>query len=389
MPTELRLPALEIRQSPRRILYSFAVDGKLLPTFATVSRIRREQHGNLHGYQRPEVLSHIGEIRRYLESADPMIPNAIIIAFDGRVRFESDDIQPINAGYSRVGILVIPLDDSLPDENKPGWIVDGQQRTAAIREAQIERFPVCVTAFITEDDREQKEQFILVNSTKPLPKGLIYELLPATESRLPSFLLRRRFPAYLLERLNYDEDSPFFELIQTPTNPNGMVKDNSILKMLEQSLNEGALHAYRDPSTGRGDIDAMLQLLKSFWAAVRYVFAGAWGVPPRRSRLMHGAGIISMGLVMDAILDRYPHGHIPTELQLRSDLLPLRDVCHWTSGYWDIGPGLSRKWNEIQNTPKDILLLSNFLLSRYKQLVWDQRTKLAEIATRVGFGPGA
>ena len=54
---------------------------------------------------------------------------------------------------------------------KPGLIVDGQQRAAAIREARIDSFPICATAFIANDDREQREQFILVNSTKPLPKG--------------------------------------------------------------------------------------------------------------------------------------------------------------------------------------------------------------------------
>lgn len=388
MATELRLPALEIRQGPRRVLYSFAVDGKLLPTFATVSRIRRGEEGYLRGYQRPEVLSHISEIRRYLESSDPMIPNAIVIAFDDRVRFELADLQPFGPGYSRLGTLVIPIDEMLADEDKPGWIVDGQQRTAAIREAQIERFPISVTAFITSDDREQKEQFIFVNSTKPLPKGLIYELLPSTESKLPSFLQRRRFPAYLAERLNYDENSPFRELIQMPTNPNGLVKDNSILKMLENSLTEGALHQYRDASTGAGDVDRMLEILKNYWAAVRYVFADAWGMPPRRSRLMHGAGIVGMGLVMDAIVDGFPKGHIPTELQFRNELQPLSEVCHWTSGHWDFGPGLSRKWNEIQNISNDTLLLSKFLLGKYKQLVWDPKTK-ADLAARVGFRTGA
>jgi hypothetical protein len=34
------------------------------------------------------VLSHISEIRDYLESDNPMIPNAIVVAFDRRVRFE-------------------------------------------------------------------------------------------------------------------------------------------------------------------------------------------------------------------------------------------------------------------------------------------------------------
>src|SRR6266511_3981851 len=84
----LHVPALQIRQGPKRTLYSFAVDGKQLPRFAAISRIHRDDSAQIQGYQRPEVLSHIAAIRRYLESEDPMIPNALVVAFDSRVRFE-------------------------------------------------------------------------------------------------------------------------------------------------------------------------------------------------------------------------------------------------------------------------------------------------------------
>jgi DGQHR domain-containing protein len=380
-PTELRLPALEIRQGPNRLLYSFAVDGKRLSDFATISRVHREDGGELQGYQRPEVRSHIAEIRAYLESDDPMIPNAIVIAFDPRVRFETSDVQPLGPGFSRLGTLIIPVDLSLPPEDQPGWIVDGQQRAAAIREAEVEQFPICVTAFITADDQEQKEQFILVNSTKPLPKGLIYELLPATESRLPAPLQRRRFPALLLDRLNRDVDSPFHRLIQTPTNPAGLVKDNSILKMLEHSLEHGALNWFRDPRTGRGEVEPMLKLLKRYWAAVAEVFPEAWRQKPVHSRLMHGAGMVGMGLVMDAIFERF--GDVPSADEFRADLEPLAEVCCWTRTdlRWALAPDDHRKWNEIQNTPNDIDLLSNFLLTQYQKRVWtrNRRTRLANV----------
>lgn len=366
----LRLPALEIRQGPDRVLYSFAVDGKILPEFATISRIRRDSESDIRGYQRPEVLSHIAEIRAYLESDRPMIPNSIVVAFDARVRFEASDVQPLGSGYSRVGTIVIPVGGDGASEDKPGWIVDGQQRSAAIREARIDKFPICVTAFVATDGHEQKEQFILVNSTKPLPKGLIYELLPGTESRLPSPLQRKRFPAYLLERLNFETHSPFEELIQTPTNPEGIIKDNSILKMVEHSLNEGALHRFRDPRTGDGNAEAMLELLKAYWMAVKIVFEDAWGVSPRQSRLMHGAGIVSMGFVMDAIAERYLDERVPTAADFHADLLPLQGVCRWTSGVWDFGPGQQRRWNEVQNTSKDIQLLTDYLLTQYRERVW-------------------
>lgn len=375
---ELRIPAIEVRQSPGRVLYTFGVDGKLIDRFAAITRVHREA-GVLGGYQRPEVLSHISEIRNYLESESPMIPNALVIAFDHSVRFEAGGGGGGGA-YAHAGMLVIPMRDDVEDEEKPGFVVDGQQRLAAIREAALEHFPICVTAFITSGVREQIEQFILVNSTKPLPKGLIYELLPGTQTALPSLLRRRRFPAQLLERLNGDEDSPLRGLIQTPTNPAGLVKDNSILKMLENSLSDGVLYRFRSSSSDDGDAEAMLRVLKAFWGAVADRFPDAWAVPPKRSRLMHGAGIVSMGFVMDAIADRRRANGIPDREMFGADLEPLRSVCRWCEGYWELGPGRQRRWNEVQNTSKDIAVLSNFLLHHYKRLVWDGQGEEAPVA---------
>ncbi|MEQ1886567.1 MAG: DGQHR domain-containing protein DpdB [Bryobacteraceae bacterium] len=368
-PTELRLPALEIAQGPR-VFYSFAVDGKLLPKFATVSRIRRNGNNLLAGYQRPEVLSHIAEIRNYLESADPLLPNAVVIAFDDRVKFLPSGETP--APYSRWGTLVVPMEPDAKDEDKAGLIVDGQQRIAAIRDARIGSFPICATAFIANDEREQREQFILVNSTKPLPKGLIYELLPTTEMKLPPLLQRRRFPAQLLAQMNADESSPLRGRIRTPTTPSGVVQDNSVLKMLENSLSDGVLYRFRDPATNSSDAGAMLKVLNAFWSAAAAVFPNAWGLPPVRSRLMHGAGIVSMGFLMDAIAERHRDLGMPAEAQFREDLEPLKDVCRWTDGYWDFGPGVKRKWNEVQNTPKDVQMLANYLMVQYKALVWSR-----------------
>jgi hypothetical protein len=85
---------------------------------------------------------------------------------------------------------------------------------------------------------------------------------------------------------------------------------------------------------------------------------------------MHGAGIISLGFLMDAIADRHRKLPIVPADVFAADLQPLRDECRWTDGYWDFGPGAQRKWNEIQNTTRDIQVLSNHLMVRYKTLVW-------------------
>src|SRR5207248_1279239 len=161
-----------------------------------------------------------------------------------------------------IGHLQIPLVGDA--EEKPGWLVDGQQRSAALRDASLKSFPVPVVSFITADVCEQRSQFILVNNTKPLPSGLINEMLQATEGEQPAIHLRRRYPAVLLEELNFHPESPLRGLIRTPTMVTGVIKDTSVLKMLEVSITDGALYRFRDPATGGGDREAMLELLFDF-----------------------------------------------------------------------------------------------------------------------------
>lgn len=123
-PPVLRLPALKLQQTSHRELFAFAVDGRMLSRVAAVSRVKRDDDRSLEGYQRPEVLSHIGEIREYLESEDPMLPNAVVVAFDHTVRFEpmAQDAPERSAG--QFGHLVVEMPETDLDR-KPGWIVDG------------------------------------------------------------------------------------------------------------------------------------------------------------------------------------------------------------------------------------------------------------------------
>jgi DGQHR domain-containing protein len=192
MNATLNVPALEVRQG-RHTLYCFAVDGRHLHQFAAVSRLKRAEAGSLLGYQRPEILHHVRQIREYLESPGALLPNAVVVAFNRRVRF-----VPSGRGTagSRPGTLVIPLGGQ--DSDKVGWLVDGQQRAAALREAAVGPFPVCVVGFVARSAAQQREQFLLVNATKPLPRGLLYELLPRTDTLLPSALRKYRFPTALL-----------------------------------------------------------------------------------------------------------------------------------------------------------------------------------------------
>lgn len=357
---EIKVPAIEVRQGERSI-YCFAIDGKHLLDFTAVSRVRRTHQGQLDGYQRPEVMSHIRAIRRYIESPEALLPNAVVLAFDDRVRFVPARRRS-SVDYSIMGELVIPVDETLDDTEKPALLVDGQQRVAAIRDADVAEFPVAAVAFIASGADEQRSQFILVNNTKPLPKGLIHELLPDASGYLPPKYARRQLPAQVMTRLNLDADSPFRGAIATPTSPDGYIKDNSVLRMIENSLYDGALYQYRDPSDGSGDIEQMVLHLKIFWSLVAATWPIEWKLIPRKSRLTHGVGIQALGYVMDALTE----GHIADDLpstRIDNTLVALCEITAWSSGTWNLAPDDQRRWNGLQNTPNDIKLLTNVLLS--------------------------
>lgn len=363
---ELRLPALRIRQGAQ-FIYTFGVDGKRIHDFATVSRVHRNDI-TLQGYQRPEVLSHIRAIRRYLESDGAMLPNAVVVAFDESVSFVESGASS-SVEYVCAGELVIPIDESLPEDQKPAWLVDGQQRSAAIRDADLAEFGIAAVGFIARGEAEQRSQFILVNNTKPLPKGLIHELLPDTMGHLPTAYARKQLPAEVLARLNFGDraaGAPFAGRISTPTMADGYIKDNSVLKMIENSLYDGALYQYRDPEDGSGDVDQMVLHLNYFWTIVQVAFPIAWELPPAKSRLTHGAGVQAMGYVMDALTDGVPTAEF-AGMNLEATIARLGEHCAWTNGTWDFGEEQVRRWNGIQNTPNDVKVLTSHLLRALKR----------------------
>jgi DGQHR domain-containing protein len=355
----LRLPALQLVQGGRRVV-SFAVDGPQLHTFAAVSRVHRDTDQELRGYQRPEALAHIRGIRRYLERHGAMLPNAIVVAFDQRVRFEPL-LVPSPVDYAVPGELVIPVDSDQPEHERPAWIVDGQQRAAALRDASLTGpFAVAVVGFTAESEEEQRSQFLLVNNTKPLPAGLVNELLPGVDATLPPAMAARRLPAAVVARLNTASHA-FAGRIRTTTCPDGYITGTAVLRMIRNSLTDGALYQYRDPATGMGDLDAITAHLDAFWSAVAEVWADQWELPPRKSRLTHGAGIQALGFVMDHITEDTPAAGIDRD-RLRVQLNTLAAYCAWTAGRTWVIDEERRRWDGIQNTPQDVHLLKEHLV---------------------------
>ena len=105
-----------------------------------------------------------------------------------------------------------------------------------------------MSAIICEDEEELRKQFILINNTKPLPKELIYELLPSVEG-LPSRLSSRALGSHITTKLNYlqsedDSITPIFGEIRQHTNPSGSISSTAVQKIVMNSRSHGALREF-------------------------------------------------------------------------------------------------------------------------------------------------
>jgi DGQHR domain-containing protein len=362
--------ALRTKQGPF-LVYSFFIPGVDITRIAEISRVERDEDDVLRGFQRREIRQHVRSIVQYLNQGKVLFPNAMTLAFSSEVKFtQSRGPKPDGlVNVAEAGTLTIPIRD---EGDRVGWIVDGQQRSLALAQSRNHGLPVPVVAFVADDLQIQREQFILMNKARPLPTRLINELLPETGSiLLPKDLASRKIPSELCNLLSRDSRSPFAGLIARLSDdkkkPSAVITDTAIVRMIRNSFHSplGALAPFKAAGNERADLKAMFQILCNYWGAVKAVFPQAWGLPPTKSRLMHSAGIESMGILMDKVLARHA-GKRNEQQAIKSDLTKLAPRCAWTSGTWDV---LGLQWNEIQNTPKHIRALSDTLVRLYSSTV--------------------
>ena len=358
--------ALHTTQGAGLDVYAFFIQGGDIVRVADISRIERDATDTLKGFQRPEIRQHVKGIVDYLNQGQVLFPNAIILAMSPDVKFAaSRGSRPEgDARVSESGTLTLPIYD---EGQRVAWIVDGQQRSIALSQAQHKDLAVPVIGFVSDNLSVQREQFILVNKAKPLPTRLINELLPETAAIvLPRDLVARKVPAELVNLLNQDPASPFHRIVKRASDrasSAAVVTDTALVSVIKNSLSSplGALAPFKPVGReGSGDVAGMYRILITYWTAVKVVFADSWGKDPKHSRLMHSAGLLAMGLLMDAIYARVaPDADVAT---VQREIEKVAPACRWTKGTWET---LGLAWNEIQNTPPHVKKLQDALVRAY------------------------
>jgi DGQHR domain-containing protein len=342
---KLTFSAIKAEQSPQHTVFSFAASAAQVFEMARIERAGRSDAGVLSGFQRPQIAAHIHEIRDYLEREDAVLPNSVVLAFTDKVKIQA----------SNGNIITVEIDI---ENGPPGLIVDGQQRLSALAPLTEKRFQVFVSAILCQSEEELRRQFILINNTRPLPKELIYELLPGI-SELPERMSSRSMASALTQRLNFDRNSSLYRQIHLHTNPDGKIASNAIQRVIMMSRSHGALRILAQSPDGD---EKCFQLMSDFYRAVQAVFRKDWdGLSPKTSRLVHSVGIISMGRVMEIA---FQIGQARNFGDFCNVLDSIADQTHWTQGKWVIGNAdnsRERAWNEFQSIHPDIQMLSDHL----------------------------
>ena len=342
----LRITGIRTPQSSRHTVVSFHARPEDIHRIASIDRIGRSERGELSGFQRPQIASHIREIRDYLMKQDSVLPNPIVVAFTDGVYVTPEEGD----------IVTLEIDVA----NGPiGTVVDGQQRLSAATDLGRPGFHLLVSALICPDVEELRRQFVLINNTRPLPKSLIYELLP-TVSGLPTRLTSRTFAARLTARLNYESSSLTGHILQH-TNPTGVIRDTAIQKVVMNSTSDGALRELMHFPDGE---ETSFQLISAFFGAVQEVFHTEWfNHTPKTSRLVHGAGIVAMGYVMETL---YFRDGARRRAEFVNGLRSLEGKTAWTRGTWHFADDDIRPWNRVQNTRREIAQLAEYLIHTVK-----------------------
>lgn len=353
-----RYRAIRARQAPGHEVLVFAAPPGEVLEFSEIERVGRDDSGQLRGFQRHQIATHIREIRDYLTREDAVLPNAVIVAF----------ISGVEIVESKDGALTVEIDAST---SKPGFVVDGQQRLTALSGIDKPGFEVFVSTLVCRDYNELRQQFVLINNTRPLPKTLIYELLPTVDG-LPDRFTARKFAARIVDRLNFTPGSSLYGEIRQHTNPAGTISDTAMQKLVMNSASDGAI---REVIQHEDREERAYEIVNQFFYGIRGVFGPEWvGMTPRQSRLRHGAGIVAMGFIMD-LLFAADDDSIPQTFE--AGLRLLKPHTAWTSGIWDFADWDRRPWNGIQNTPSDIDLLTRYLVKNLKNARRRHRRKEA------------
>ena len=339
---EERLEAIgvKIKQSPvERDLYVFAIDGKTITKQVGVRRMK--WHGakfKAEGFQRRLDNTRVNDIANYL-SSNPILPNALVVAF----KKDSLSFEPLphqEKDKPQWGKIIIRGKlqevngtlEALPEEERIGYVIDGQHRLRGIEQSTLAEgtFPVIVCAFHDVPPKFQLEQFYALNQTVKISSTHLALLRRELGYELPAKEAYKKAISGVCEGLQELPGSPFQPEKHVGTAIyKGPLSITVVESMIERAIKTTKLRFLWKQNANEipaSDIERIAKSLYIFWKAISEVFPEYWGKRPKDQRLFCAIGIYAMIMFFDKVMESIDINAPRAVDEAKAKLEPIKDI---------------------------------------------------------------
>jgi DGQHR domain-containing protein len=385
--------------------YAFSADASKIYNLAQVVPLRKTD-GRWLGIERYLRSGHVKQLTEYLlTDSNPIMPDAVILALKGFVNVEPDNES---LGLYKLSYRYSP--HYLPEE-RPFILIDGLHRlSSVVRSGKHLRVPVIALEWVP-DERFYQKMFLVANTKRPVSRSLLHEIYVALRDMLPGAMLLRQQAATVVNRLDEDSDSPFYQLVYSearhgPSSSQRIIPfasfTESILEcfrgryygyVIERNKKFGPLflqhYVIRRGDQERVDVDSCVRCLKLCFNVVKEVFPKAWGRPSHESKLMHSVGIRAVLQFLSYLVPEreilYPLQPSKLENRVREAFLKIKDRCYWTKEDWlkleqEEEKRMEQLKNQIQesdalkNVKENLLQILDEYYKKVKRIIWKDAT---------------
>lgn len=276
------------------------------------------------GVQRQRHDKWVGELKEGLKSPKAEMWSTAIIYFD-KDKIEYTKLREYDG--QEIGVIIINYDGHVYDAEKPGWILDGQQRMWALENIAISsedpdslKLVGPVTIAIGEfynEDIEAKLNFIRrtfshANKTQNLPKNFRKDLIGTLDDYSQETMTKKdkkdALISSIIRYLNSDNDSPFKDIIDMqnrglPRIQGELISWGAMNYIIQEILEYEAFNKEDLPipeSDSRYKFN--LELIKDYFNALKYIYPSEWEQSVQNSRLRSRLVLSSFSMLIGKIL---------------------------------------------------------------------------------------
>ena len=291
----------------------------------------------IHRYTSPDKINEIGmgvqrqrhdkwveELKEGLKSSNAEMWSTAIIYFD-KEKIEYTKLREYDD--QEIGVIIINYDGHVYDAEKPGWILDGQQRMWALENIAIASddpdslkligpATIAIGEFFDED-KETKLNFIRrtfshANKTQNLPKNFRKDLIGTLDDYSQEMMTKKdkkdALISSIIRYLNTDNDSPFKDIIDMqnrglPRIQGELISWGAMNYIIQEILKYEAFNKEELPipeSDNRYKFN--LDLIKDYFNAIKQIYSSDWEQPVQNSRLRSRLVLSSFSRLIGKIL---------------------------------------------------------------------------------------